>query len=127
MCRAGNRPLTMIAEHIRAAWPRHTAKHLERGLGCSSAQAERITKTGYVPGAFRSAIIELLERAVADNRAKLERIEDELRQIRYERMVGRAAARNASDAGARVAEASRLGEGPQQLDLIAAPSGGDRP
>jgi hypothetical protein len=110
MRKGGESPLTTIANYVFAAFPRSTAKHLERGLNCSPRQAQRIVETGRAPGIFRTALIRLLDEAIARNKSELERLHDELRHIEHTEMVGRAADRRAPTLGAPFAPSSRSGD-----------------
>ena len=91
---------------IWTALPRHPAKVIERALGCTTRQAWRIVSTGRVPGRFRAALIEVLDRAIEHSRAKLGEAERELKYIRETAMVERAQARllESDLAGAAVAQ-----------------------
>ena len=93
----GKRRLTNLATHIRAAYPRHAVKQLERALGVSDSQADRIVKTGRAPGKFRASLIQILENALESNRAEIERLQRELKALDYAEMVERAAVRRAED------------------------------
>lgn len=81
---------------IRTAIPQDTAKTIARELNISHRQGRRIA-TGKVPGRLRVALVDLLDRFMAQRRAQLERGELELREIRYEKMVGRALQRREQD------------------------------
>lgn len=96
MRRAGDRPLTQIAAHIRAAFPRDAAKHLARSLdNCSDSQAWRIVKTGRVPGRWRVTLLRILDGAIERNEAELRRLREELKLHEY------AEARNVAASAAR--------------------------
>lgn len=82
---------------IRAAFPRDSAKLIARALGCTDRQGKSIA-AGRVPGRFRVALIGLLQSAIAQNKAQLDRIEDELKRLDYTEMVARAAARREASA-----------------------------
>lgn len=99
MRRERNLPLTTVDSLITAAWPRHAQKEIERQLGCSTRQAWRIVHVGKVPGKFRQALIELLDRQITKNRLALEAIQEELKGIAHAEMVARAEGRRAPDLG----------------------------
>ena len=94
-------PLKMtIAAIIKTVAPSGAAlKWVESNLDCSPRQAKRIVSENRVPGRFRAALITILEEAIRRNRTQLERLEDELKRIRYGEMVDRAAARRAAAVG----------------------------
>jgi hypothetical protein len=89
--RGARDPMTTRAL-IRTAIPHDTAKTISRHLGVSHRQGRRIA-TGKVPGRLRVALVDLLDRFIAQRKAQLEHGERELREIRYAEMVDRAAQR----------------------------------
>lgn len=118
MPRGQRNPLTItIEDHIRAAFPRHAVKEIGRGLDCSDRQAARIVATGHVPGAFRAALVALIDRALAHNREEIERLQAELRAIDYEAMVGRASARRQAEIGSRNTALSDVADGEPDATL----------
>lgn len=106
------RPLTNVATHIRAAWPRHTRKSVQRELSVSDSQADRIVKTGRVPGKFRAALLSAVHNAIASNQRELERLGAELKAIRHARMVDRASSGRAQAMGTGAGMAARQAERP---------------
>jgi len=73
---------------IRTAIPHDTVKTIARELNVTHRQGRRIA-TGKVPGRLRVALVDLLDRFIAQRRAQLERGEQELREIRYAEMAHR--------------------------------------
>lgn len=96
MRRERNHPLTNLAMHIQAALPRNAIKLLARGIGCSDRQAWRIVTTGKVPTSLEKPALDYLAEAIQRRKVLLEQAENDLKTIRYSRMVGRAESRLAS-------------------------------
>src|SRR5215469_1549008 len=74
---------------------RRPAKQIESGLvamgvECTSDQAERIAKTGYVPKKFKAAVLELLDRSVERRAREIEEARQRLRELRREIETGEA-------------------------------------
>lgn len=111
-------PLNFAAP-IHAAFPRDTAKHLERGLGCSPRQAKRIAETGSVPEALKALALRLIDRALESNRAEIARLQEELRRLDHEAMCGRAAARRQEAVARLAAEVEATPDRDEQLFLTA--------
>lgn len=105
---------------IKAAFPRDSAKLIARALGCSDRQGKSIA-SGRVPGRFRSALIGLLQSAIAQNKAQLDRIDDELKRLDYEEMVARASARREAAAGDRAPALPGLAQRSAEPHAVAAP------
>lgn len=78
---------------------RNAAKLIERHLGVSPAQADRIVKTGRAPNALRAAWLAFLKGLREKNRAKLAQYDEEIRALEYQEMVARAASRRSSAMG----------------------------
>lgn len=116
--------MTAIVTAVRAAFPRHAEKELQRRLGVSAAQANRIVRSGAVPGSLRAAFVELLDRAIARRIEEAAEVRVALREIDYAEMVDRAATRRVSPLvagmpGAAARVAARPDQRPKQLPLIA--------
>ena len=95
---------------------RNAEKQIEAALRCTPAQAHRIVQHDRCPGPLRQALIDFLEKALELSQRRLEVAEDDLKRIRYARMVGRAEARRLeADHQARLAAARR--GGPEQPSL----------
>ena len=107
----------MHAALINGAFPRHAAKELARGLGCSEAQAKRMTKTGSIPAIFRAAALRLIDKALETNRAEIARLQEELRRLDHEAMCGRAAARRQEAVARLAAEVEAAPDRDEQLFL----------
>lgn len=108
----GVSPRMTIAAIIKTVAPSGAAlKWVESNLDCSPRQAKRIVSENRVPGRFRAALIGILEEAIRRNKLQLERLESELRIIRYENMVERAASRRAETVGEDSGGAARLAAG----------------
>lgn len=121
MDRGKNHPMN-AAQIVRGVQPRNTAKWLEDELEISPRQSWRIIQKGRVPGILRRRFIEIAARAVERRKAELNRIEKDLRAVRYERMVSRVGARKAAGnrpmASASMEAGSRPADGPR-LPLVA--------
>ena len=103
-------PLMNAAAFIRSAWPRGAAKQIEPLLGCSPRQAWRIVSTGRVPGKFRAAFFEAVRREITRNRARLARIDAQIKAIEHGETVAEARARRTESVGAAARVGARQGE-----------------
>jgi len=74
---------------------RDAEKQIETALGCTPATAHRILYHQR-PDHLIDRLIEFLDRRLARNREAIDRDEQELKAIRYARMVSRAKARRAA-------------------------------
>jgi len=90
--RGHERPQMTTRALILTAIPRDTVKTIARELNVTPRQGRRIA-TGKVPARLRVALVDLLDRFIAQRKAQLERGEQELREIRYAEMVHRATER----------------------------------
>ncbi len=87
---------------IRTAFPRDTAKVLTRELhACGHGdvthrQSRRIVAGPRAPGRLRLSLLEIVDRAIARNRAAIVAAESVVRDLRNERVARTAAARRAS-------------------------------
>lgn len=95
---------------------RNAEKQIQAALNCSEAQAHRIIQHDRCPGPLRAALMAFLEAALAGAQRRLEAAEDELRQIRYLEMVGRAEARRLETGGGSAVAMARQSE-PEQPAL----------
>jgi hypothetical protein len=73
--------LTNVAGLIRGLHPAHPVKAIERALGCSPRQAQRIVETGQVPRAFAEKVLAFLQRSADYNRQRLAEYEAEIANL----------------------------------------------
>ena len=95
----------------------HAEKQIRAALGCSEAQAHRIVHHDRTPSALRQALIDFLERRLVFAKRRLEAAENELREIRVARMVGRAETRLLAPDRRSAGAASRMGARQQAAAL----------
>jgi hypothetical protein len=117
MPRTGARHLTN-AVNITVAFPRHAAKEIARAVGCTHSQAERITKTGYIPERLLESTVQILERALDAWEEKIRQERQNLKAIRVRRMAARAEDRRDDSSRAPASMAGEPYEEPEQLALI---------
>lgn len=122
-----NYPLTDTLTLITAAYPRHAAKHIERGLDCTPRQALRIVSTGKVPNRFAGALFQLVVDAISRNFTELERLQADLKGVRHEGMVARSADRRAAALGPLPVHDPRLADGTEDAAVAPAQTGRGRP
>ena len=76
-----NPRLTNVAHVLRGLYPAHPVKAVERALGCSPRQAQRIVETGQVPRAYAEKIVQFLRTTAAYNRARLAEYDAEIDRL----------------------------------------------
>lgn len=82
---------------ISAAFPGNwsAAKSIAKALKITPRQGKRIVVTGKIPMVLEDPALDYLAAAIQRRKALLEKAEDDLKAIRYSRMVGRAESRMA--------------------------------
>lgn len=96
MSKERSTPLTNVAYHIQAAFPRHATKEIARRLNIGERQARRIVENGQAPGALQTALVSLLRSALDMQVRAAKALQDDIAAKDYAKMVGRAAARRAA-------------------------------
>jgi hypothetical protein len=91
----GKSSLTQVTGIIRGLYPAHPVKALERALGCSPRQAQRIVETGQVPMKWHAQVAAFFRQTAEFNRQRLAEIDVEI--ARFEEAQARA--RAAQDMG----------------------------
>jgi hypothetical protein len=98
MHKRGKFPLTSVAGIIRGLYPAHPTKAIERALGCSPRQAQRIVETGQVPAAFCAAVAQFLRDTSEYNRRRQAEYDAEIELVE-KALLAKAEARSARDVG----------------------------
>lgn len=107
---------------IAAAYPKHAAKHLEKGLGCTPRQAWRIVSSGHAPAHFAAALLRLVDQAISRNLQELESLHGDLRRIHHAALLDTGADRYAASVGPVPPHDPGLSDRPAQT-AVARPTG----
>jgi AraC-like DNA-binding protein len=83
--RAEDRPLTICVDVLRDE--RHATKLVQRELGCSPSQADRIVKTGRAPADLREKFIEFLKRVRDRRLERAKALHEEIVLLEYRASV----------------------------------------
>lgn len=77
---------------ISAAFPGNwsAAKNIAKALKITPRQGKRIVVTGKIPVVLEDPALDYLAAAIQRRKALLEKAEDDLKALRYSRLVGRA-------------------------------------
>ena len=86
---------------------RHAEKQIQNALACSEAQAHRIIQHDKCPEHLLPRLVEYLEHMLVFAQGRLGAAEHDLRSIRVERAIGRAASRRMATDRARAQKAHR--------------------